>query len=461
MQKLSTALKKYLKYLSAIVLLAIPLYPKFPLINIPNTYVSVRLEDFVLLIVSVVIFLIILPNIKSFLKDDLIRAMLLYLLVGGVSLLSGIFLTKTVTLNLGILNWLRRVEYFTPFFLGFLAMKHNRKDLEFYLKIIVLVVVISFAYGLGQRYFSFPVIITQNEEYSKGVALRWIPGSHINSTFAGHYDLASFLVLVMPIIITSIFILKGNWTRIILSLTALSGMWLLVNTASRISFVSYILSVIISLVIVKKYKAIVVVFVLSLIFILSSSNLISRYVRIFDVIKEKIMINYIFEPVKNVYAQQNFPTNYPSKRDLVVLTPTPLPVFEDRSTSIRLNVEWPRAMRAMFKNPLLGTGFSSITLATDNDLLRALGETGILGLLSFLLIFLIIFKKIINSFPLDNNYRGVELAFYAGLAGSIPGIFINALFIDIFEASKLAIIFWLLMGFLVSLSNNEKNIYSN
>ena len=35
----------------------------------------------------------------------------------------------------------------------------------------------------------------------------------------------------------------------------------------------------------------------------------------------------------------------------------------------------------------MGTGFSSITLATDNDFLRLLGETGITGFMAFFLIF--------------------------------------------------------------------------
>ena len=63
-----------------------------------------------------------------------------------------------------------------------------------------------------------------------------------------------------------------------------------------------------------------------------------------------------------------------------------------RSFQIRLNIEWPRAIRAFWKNPFLGTGYSSITIATDNDYLRILGETGIFGLLSFVLLFFVLVK---------------------------------------------------------------------
>jgi len=122
----------------------------------------------------------------------------------------------------------------------------------------------------------------------------------------------------------------------------------------------------------------------------------------------------------------------PQRRENINSQPTPAPVFEDRSTSIRLNVEWPRALRAFKKNPLLGTGYSSITLATDNDFLRLLGEIGILGFLSFILIFSSIFnlarKMISKLFKLN----GVEKAFVVSFVGGLIGILLNAIFIDIF-----------------------------
>ena len=77
----------------------------------------------------------------------------------------------------------------------------------------------------------------------------------------------------------------------------------------------------------------------------------------------------------------------------------------------------------------MGTGYSSITLATDNDYLRLLGEVGILGFLAFFLIFIRIGKKIYDSFPLIKSFTGVELAFMAAFVGALPGIFINAMFI--------------------------------
>jgi len=118
--------------------------------------------------------------------------------------------------------------------------------------------------------------------------------------------------------------------------------------------------------------------------------------------------------------------------------------------AIRLNVEWPRALRAFAKNPLLGTGFSSITLATDNDYLRLLGEVGLLGFVTFVMILLLILKEAIKIiFAKEKDFSwflGV------GITCGILGFFTNALFIDVFEASKVAITFWLLSGLLVGIA---------
>jgi len=314
---------------------------------------------------------------------------------------------------------------------------------------MLLALLIVFVYGIGQKHFVWPVIATQNEEVAKGIAQRFNPGSHLYSTFAGHYDLASYLVLTMPIIVALFYTLKGVKTRLVLAVAGLGGLWLMANALSRISVVSYLGATTLALLLIKKYKAIPVVVLISLIVFGFSSNLLDRYSQIFRVTREKIKQQVVI-PAK-VYAQEGLERRRDSQT-----RPTPPPVFEDRSTSIRLNVEWPRAIRALRKNPLLGTGYSSITLATDNDYLRLLGEVGILGFLAFFLYFARILLEGVHIFPLTKNFKGINLGFMAGIVGAIPGVLLNATFIDIFEASKFAITFWLLIGIALSIVRNEK-----
>src|SRR3990167_8245227 len=106
MQKLFLPFDKLAKYLIAAILVIVPLYPKFPLLTIPGTYVAIRFEDLLLLALGIVTLIKILPNIRTYFRDNIFRAFLIFFLVGGVSLLSGVFVTRTVDFNLGILHLL-------------------------------------------------------------------------------------------------------------------------------------------------------------------------------------------------------------------------------------------------------------------------------------------------------------------------------------------------------------------
>ncbi len=438
------------KYTGAAIIILVPLYPKFPLLNISGTFVAIRFEDIVLTIAGILVFAAYLPKIKYLFRDKVTSSILLFLLIGFISLLSATFITHTIEFKIGFLHWIRRIEYLIPFFLGMEIIDRKIK-ISFYFKLILIVIFIAFIYGIGQKNFNWPVIITQNEEYSRGVALRYIPGGHINSTFAGHYDLATFFVLVLPAIVTAFFVIKGKVSKLILASVFFSGMWLLVNSASRISLFSYFIAVSAALFFIRKYKAIIPVILISALFVGFSSNLLGRYTRLLDVVREKFASTEIL--VTEVLATEDFSIRKAERPDP---TPTPIPLLEDRSTNIRLNVEWPRAIRAFYKNPLLGTGYSSITLATDNDYLRVLGEAGIMGLFAFFLVFLQIAIRFLKRYPFDKFYSGESLAFTAGIFGSLPGLFTNALFIDIFEASKFAIIFWFLVGLGIKLTEEKK-----
>jgi hypothetical protein len=452
MKKFFEAFKKsFPKYLLAAVLIIVPLFPKFPLIAVPGTYVAIRFEDLILLLLGIITFIKVVKNFKKFLNDKIIIAFIIFFGINLISLLSGVFLTKTVDLHIGIFNYIRRLEYLVPLFAVLILFTKEQitKNLSYFTKILIIVTIVAFIYGLGQRYLYFPIITTQNDQYSKGVALRWTPGSHISSTFAGHYDLAAFMVMLLPIFITLLFVLKNKWNKIWLFITVGGGLWLLVNSLSRISQISYLAAVAIALLSARKFKALIVVLIISFLLIGLSSSLDARFSRVIEVFYQKVKSDFV------VHAEtQGLPA---LRSNLPIFTPTPIPVFEDRSTSIRLNVEWPAAIRAFRVNPLLGTGYSSIGLATDNDFLRMLAETGILGFLAFWLIFARIGKLFVKVFPVLKNMTGLEKGFVIGMLGAIIGTFISSTFIDLFEASKFATIFWFMIGYSVYLIRNHIN----
>ncbi len=459
MQNLSKILEPAGKYLIAAVLIIVTLFPKFPLFKVPGTYVAIRFEDLLILLLAILTLIKILPDFKKFLKDEIVQAFLIFFGIGLVSLIAGVFLSKDVSLGVGIFHWARRIEYVIPFFAGLtlLVKEKASENLQFYIKILIIIVLVAFIYALGQRYLAFPIIITQNEEYSKGVALRWTPGSHINSTFAGHYDLASFIVLVVPIFLSMLFIFKDWISRVILLAVSGASLWLLVMSLSRIALIAYAGAVGVAFILMRKFKALAWVLVVSMVLAGMSGSLGARFERIIRVIYQKVGIEKISGNINRSFTVSAEEIVIPASRSATISpTPAPIPVFEDRSASIRLNVEWPRAMRAFSKNPILGTGYSSINLATDNDFLRMLGETGILGFLAFFLIFARIAKLFISkAFSLNKNFSGIELGFMAGVSGALFGTFIIATFIDIFEASKFATIFWLILGYAVYFLRNK------
>ena len=88
MQKFFSLLEKYHKYILAGLIIAIPLYPKFPFLTVPGTYVSIRLEDFFLAISFLLIVPYLYKNRYEIVKKGIERSILIYLGIGLISLVS-------------------------------------------------------------------------------------------------------------------------------------------------------------------------------------------------------------------------------------------------------------------------------------------------------------------------------------------------------------------------------------
>ncbi len=127
------------------------------------------------------------------------------------------------------------------------------------------------------------------------------------------------------------------------------------------------------------------------------------------------------------------------------------------SIAIRLDALWPRAWAGFIKNPLLGSGYSTLTKAyneeftqaesTDNDYLRMLGETGILGTLSFLAIPVLLLIFAVRLLR-QSSLRSIQVL-ALGTIGAVIGLLINATYIDVFESSKIAYLFAMLIAIVV------------
>ncbi len=165
MAKLLKLIKdKTLFFAVAFLLLFIPLYPKFPLFSVSGTYVSIRLEDiFVALTVVIFGIRLILKKDYTLFKWNLTKIILIYLGVGLLSVISGIFITKNIVPHIALLHFIRRVEYISLLFVAYYSIE-NTKQLKTYAWVVWIAVLGVIFYGLGQKFFGWPVVSTMNKE---------------------------------------------------------------------------------------------------------------------------------------------------------------------------------------------------------------------------------------------------------------------------------------------------------
>ena len=537
------------------LLFFIPLWPKVPLLDVSHTWVYIRVEDFVVLAVDL-LWLVLMLFKRVSLKTPLTLPIFLFWIIGAISTIHSVLLILPglagVFPNVALLSYLRRIEYMSLFFIAYSAVK-DKQIVPYVIGVLTITLLFVFAYGVGQKFLGFPAFLTMNEEFAKGIPIRLSQLSRISSTFGGHYDLAAYLVLIIPILVSVAIGLKNWLIKLFLLATVSLGFVLLFMTVSRISFFVLLLSLGIILLLQKK-KTILFLFVpaiviMVLFLLIFSPSLLQRFgntVKEVDVLinsktgeeighvkdfqtkqLSKQIVKFKFYPNKDAISlalqedrenvkiattagiisssvlpptlplltEPNAPTgeNLPQGTNYINLSLSPIIekpgaflyrnpqlskaseattaadffAFQgdflikrarayDLSFTTRFQGEWPNAIAAFKRNIILGSGYSSVGLAVDNNYLRILAETGFLGFFSFLGIFFLLAVYIKNVLPqIDSS---LEKNFVIGLTASLFGLALNAVFIDVFEASKVAYLLWLLVGITFGiLSFHNKN----
>lgn len=470
------------------LILIVPLYPKIPFRMVSYTYISIRLED---LYVAglIIVYCIQLFRRKLQINKTFLILFGLFWISAFLSFLYGFYVLKSMyVFHLGFLNAFRRVEYMSVFFVALSVIK-TKKNFYYYLYVNMFVIFLVLVYALGQKFIGWPAVQTMNPEYAKGYLLYLTPDARVSSTFSGHYDLAAYLVFFMPIILSLYFVKKHIGYLFLFTLAVM----IVVLTASRISFGAYLISVVPFLIFLKKPKVLLFVLIVTAAFTLTSKSLTTRFSRTFQV--KQLFVNQntgqvevpqavgskelpagtFYMAINNKVTDANTILNEKlvydkllsdivynaskSGRDLSASNAALLAasisgrlkpvntVVSDISFATRLQVEWPRAIKAFLRFPPLGSGPSSITEATDNDYLRAIGEFGILGTGFFVFILFLIVKKLLNAAKKSNqNMKYLYFGFLFGLGG----LLFNAGYIDVFEASKVAFIFWTVSGMYIA-----------
>lgn len=544
----------FLLIATAFLAVFIPLYPKIPLPVpdlLPGYIVRLRLEDVFIVIVAVWWGIQALRR-KVDWRNPLTWSIVAYVICGLLANIFGVLVTKTIpaeTLHIGksMLHWARYGQYFSLFFIAYSAIKTKRQAFIFTGILLATVLAVAF-YGYGQKSWYWPVYSTMNREFSKGIRLYLGPYARVQSTFAGHYDLGAYLVVIVPLALALFFGL-GKWSaknltwikerwvkllRIMALLVWFSGLWLLVMSASRASFGGYLVAAGLVFLFLLPKRGLLwflsrgfLVFLVSGIMLVFVGDLSTRFAQLIDQNK--------YPEIHSAYHTVNDLIQHPRK--LIGLAPSqsqppegaksveqleqelneagltmsdtqpstvrpsdvqvdvPLEEYDindpaatlaagliekdgklvreriysdcslqqSLSVCIRLETLWPRAIAGFTRNPLFGSGYATLTKetvgqfteaeSTDNNFLRTLGETGALGFFFFYgSIGLAMWYEWLAYRRSDDPF--IRALAIGGFAGAV-GLLINATYIDVFAASKVAYTFWLVQGLILAVLVKE------
>ena len=528
-------------YASLFLLIFIPLYPKIPLFDaIPGYIVRVRLED-IFVGLTTLFYLIQVWRKKVSWKNPVAKWILAYIAVAFLSIISGLFIIRTIPLETihlakSVLHLLRYIEYFALLFILYSSIK-SEKDLQVVIYVLALTVLLVSIYGYGQKYRYWPVFSTMNREFSKGMVLYLTEHARVQSTFAGHYDLAAFLVLLLPIFYVLGIKSQKKLERISFKILHLIGLWLLVVSASRTSFAAYLLAILFAIIflawqeqsLLKRLWAILrrglsfSVLILLMILLFGGDmqdrflQLLRAYPEAYTAYEESVqfseeqiaLLEDKYENLAKFVKNRGNPPdnglavdentaftadNTITRTDEQPVSSRPVDVYEDipdkvleedsqgnlvvvekertwspnamkygLSLAIRLDELWPNAIDGFMTNPLLGSAYGTLNKkefyqfteaeSTDNNFLRTLGETGVLGFITFYGIFLVIFYQIKQNQKASPWLKNLNLAF---MAASI-GLLANALYIDVFASSKVAFTYWALAGAILAINYQQSH----
>lgn len=518
----------------------IPLYPKLPLFDaIPGYIVRVRLEDIFVLGAAILWGVQVLRQ-RASVRAPIFYGIAAYAVVGVLSIISAVLITQTVptsTIHVAktALHYFRYIEYFTLIGIVGLSIR-SRRDIHVLLATLMVTTLLIGIYGYGQKFFYWPVFSTMNREFSKGVRLYLTEHARVQSTFGGHYDMAGFLVLMLPLTLALIWNTTKRWLRVSLWAIFLISLWLLTASASRISYAAYVASLPVVILAGAWTQSTLrerIRFTVSKGIILGLITL-ALFQQFGGDIEER-MLHFIeaFPKVHNTYhtingtrkqvvaqvveqlpflqkpdagvstddaaqlAQKKPPSaltptdERPTTRpkDVFVEVPEPVEVTQENedgsvsvvtinrdrvfsdnamkyglSMAIRLDSLWPQALRGFQRNPVLGSGYATLTKtttdqfteadSTDNNFLRTLGETGLAGFLTFYGILVLSTRYAITL--IRSSQDSIVRALGIGFLGGTAGILANAIMIDVFAASKVAFTYWALAGLVYGAYRLEK-----
>lgn len=414
-------------------MVVICIFPKVNIIGFGSS-TGIRLEDFILLICVVGIMVSSRKRIanRGFLAIQKFRkCFYVYFFFAIISTFLGIIYGYTSPIT-SVLYLIRKFEYFTLIYIGYVYSKYYVKKADKYIKALV---VIHLVFCILQ-YFGLM------GSFNRGEAISTLTQGRVSSTFNGAYELSAFLLILLPYFLYSIFFVKK---RVLSNLVyvAIITFCILLSQSRTSLFVEAIVILVVMInsrfLQTKKgvFKIAIPVLLIGIpfVYLVGGSVDFSRYANIG--LKKTI---YIFQ---YCWENRNF-ESYVRTRDWY--GNANLTIYQmssmgyDGSMYARVS-HWMQLVDGWLRHPIFGVGVSVAGGSADGNYLKILTETGIVGLLSWIVLLKNMFKAL---------KKNKSFLYY-----SLLSIAIGAILIDLFDASKVMMLYWFVFGVLMNQYNQE------
>jgi hypothetical protein len=367
--------------------------------------VTLRVDDFILVIIgfSWLARMAIYKELGFFLRTPLNRPIAVYIMVCLVATLLGALFGR-VNLMTGFFFVLKYFEYMVVYFM---VVNHlqDKKQIRYFLGALLFTCVVVSFFGISQ-----------------------IPGGgRVSAPFegeAGEPNTFGGYLLFMMAVTTGLVLTSNLWRdRLIYGGIAAIAFIPFLFTQSRGSYLAFFPMLMVFVWLSEKRKLVF----LTLLFIAALLPMIAP-----QAAKERV--SYTF-------TQRYHPGQHVEVGNVRL----------DTSTSVRLR-SWKAAVQDFPRHPVLGFGVTGYSFL-DAQFPRILLETGLVGLIAFLLVLWAIFKQGIIVFGQvhDPFHRGISMGFLAGFIG----LLVHSIGANTFIIVRIMEPFWFVAGMVVMIPELE------
>lgn len=430
-----------MKFLVYLLLAFIALFPKVSIISVGGSSAGIRLEDF---LIAVVIFLLVYGLSRCSIKANttilkkIEKIFSIYVILSTVSTLYGIYRGYVLPLT-GILFLVRKIEYFILVYIGFYFGNIVVDKKRLFFNFIV--------------FFHFVLCLLQQAgligSFNRGEMLDVLTQGRVSSTFNGAYELSAFLLLILPFYLISW--IKDKENKFSNTLFIIIITYCIVLSNSRSSLVIELILIVLLLHKEKIFKRVGALRKFLTVSTLAFPILLYFATKIDYSRFKSLSFFKTLHIIKFTWKYRNF-EKYIRLGDWYGDAPIGLVQMSslgyDGSSYQRFS-HWMQLIDGWLSSPIIGCGISVAGNSADGNYIKILAETGVMGLVVWIYLLYIIFKTLTQT---EKN---------TWLLYSFISIVIGATFIDLFDSSKIMMMFWFLYGAYLRGNTVEIKEYSN